>query len=337
MRLDEIVQSRRLRGHGNPRNYVSCWTERELLHHDPIDCLVVVLRTRGCSWARRSGCSMCGYVRESSDLVTPDDIVYQFEKAFENYRGQEMIKIFTSGSFLDDDEVPPEVRDRVYRIAGESFRRVLVESRPEFVTSEKIAKGLASCEEFEIAIGLESANNLILRLSVNKGFTLANFVKAAELIKKSRAFLKTYLLLKPPFLTEEESIKDAVQSAKLVSRLSDTISFNPVNIQKGTLVEYLWKRGEYRPPWLWSLLRVMEMTRDLGIRIMSTPSAGGTARGVHNCGECDSSILQAVNDFSLGLRTDFEEFDCECKREWEDLLETQGYMQTCVDVRKFFK
>src|SRR3972149_6845572 len=60
--------------------------------------------------------------------------------------------------------------------------------------------------------------------------------------------VKTYLLVKPPLLTEREAIEDAVRSGHEADPHSDTISFNPVNVQRDPLVAPMFKRRGYPPP-----------------------------------------------------------------------------------------
>ena len=213
------------------------------------------------------------------------------------------------------------------------FERVLVESRAEFIDNAKLKDAVGIVKHLEVAIGLESSNDAVLKRCVNKGATYQDYIKAAQEAKGAGAGLRTYLLVKPPFLTEKEAIDDAVNSARDASKYSDVISFNPLNVQKGTTVEKMWKRGEYRPPWLWSVVRIMVESRGLGPRIVSQPSGGGTERGAHNCGACDSKILEALDGFSLTGDYDvFGALDCDCRERWRDALELEGFMHTSGDI-----
>ena len=152
--------------------------------------------------------------------------------------------------------------------------------------------------------------------------------------KDNGATVRTYLLIKPPFLTEREAIEDAVSSARIAAQYSDVISFNPLNVQRGTLVERLWNRAEYRAPWLWSVTEVLRRSEGLPSRLVCKPSGGGKARGAHNCGSCDERILEALDEFSVGLRKSFEEIGCPCRESWLDILELEGFMRTSADSQR---
>ncbi len=73
---------------------VSCWSEKDLLNNKIIDAFVIILKTRGCSWAFESGCSMCGYFNDSlwSD-VSDKELLKQFESALKKYKGEKFVKI----------------------------------------------------------------------------------------------------------------------------------------------------------------------------------------------------------------------------------------------------
>jgi len=316
----------------DPRSYVSDWTEKDLLGSEVVDSFVVIFRTGGCYWARSGGCSMCGYANEAAADVTTDDLMHQLEMAKERHGGQPITKVFTSGSFFDENEVPPEFRHAVLREFGGRSRKIIVESLPPFVRKKLVDEGKSACEAFEVAFGLESTTPAVLKHSVNKPFGLEHFVKAAEVVRDSGGTAKAYLLIKPPFLTEKESIEDAVLSAEKAAAHADTISFNPVNVQRGTLVERLWRRAAYRPPWLWSVVEVLERASRLGPRVMSDPTAAGLARGAHNCGRCDSRLATAIKDFSLRLRDGFAGLECECRETWRDRLELEGPLQAAPDM-----
>ena len=116
---------------------------------------MLILRTRGCAWAR---CSMCGYHGEAAP-ATEEDLLHQFESALGRRRGEKIAKLYTSGSFLDENEVPPTLRRRILGSLSGTFERVLVESRPEFVTEGTVKEALEACPGLEVAIGLESASS----------------------------------------------------------------------------------------------------------------------------------------------------------------------------------
>jgi radical SAM enzyme (TIGR01210 family) len=315
----------------------AAWRESEVVEGVPVDAGVVILRTTGCSHFHAGGCSMCGYNVESSGDISPKDIAGQFSKAVDRLGDVKVLKVYTSGSFLDASEVPAEVAASVLDHCHQRQIRLLFESRPEYVSEDAMAAATERHEDLEVAIGLESANDRVLRYSVNKGFTFSDYEKAATNIARAGARVRTYLLLKPPFLTEAEAMEDAIASARKVDHLSDTISINPVNVQKRTLVERLWKQWAYRPPWLWSVLHVLGEISTLDARIVCDPAGGGKERGAHNCGGCDGAALEAVRRFSMSQDpADLDVPPCSCRDLWEKVTSMEGYVTggTC-DLQRF--
>ncbi len=269
---------------------------------------------------------MCGYNLESKGDVTSDDIVRQFEDASRELGEVRMLKVYTSGSFLDECEVPGGPLEHILAHCADRDIRLLFESRPEFVIDSKIRDVLGRHDDIEVALGLESANDLVLTHSINKGFLTKDYDLAAEVLTKNHVPVRTYVLLKPPFLTESEAIADSVRTIDHASKVSETISLNPVNVQKGTLVEKMWRSWSYRPPWLWSVLEVLRAGSAKAKRLVCEPTAGGKERGAHNCGKCDETILSSIKAFSESQdpsRLGWPE--CSCREIWSGAKEIEGY------------
>jgi hypothetical protein len=309
---------------------ISVWTERDVLEGKEVKALVMILDGPGCSWWRKKGCTMCGYCNDiRQGEVTPEDLFDQYRMAMRKWDGHRYIKIFTSGSFLDPKEVPEKVQIEILRSMGSDHdvSRVLVESRPEFVREENLSVLSTHVPSLEIAMGLETSSDPVRRDLIHKGFGWDQYVKAGEIIFDLELELKTYLLMKPPFMGERQSISDMTDSIRDIHNAfpGSRISVNPMNIQSKTSVEGLFKRGHYRPPWLWSLLEVLKKaSRSLNgeTHLMSSPTAGGKKRGAHNCGKCDDIVLSAILEFSLKNDPDRlpEPMSC-CKDEWRAYLD----------------
>ncbi len=326
----------RARRDRNPYEYVSCWTEEEVLDGEACDAMVLILATKGCSWALRSGCSMCGYTNESSSLATDESVWEQYVSGLKNFRQQKVLKIYTSGSFLDNFELSTELRRRILSDASQRFEKIVVETRHEYITQKTLDELSEFGERLMFAVGLESSNDIVVNYSVNKPSCFSHFARAAELARRNRFRIKAYIMLKPPFLSEIDAIRDASQTIRDVKPYADTISVNPTNIQKDTVVELLWKRGAYRPPWLWSVVAVLNSGYGDGVRLMSKPTGAGTVRGAHNCGKCDKRVLSAIADFSVKQdRASLEVLDCRCRETWrnEVSISALGNYTTAADYR----
>ncbi|AKB76594.1 histone acetyltransferase, ELP3 family [Methanosarcina horonobensis HB-1 = JCM 15518] len=311
------------------------WTGTDLVDRVQTKTLTVIFRSAGCRWGKAGGCTMCGYVYDcASEPPTLEDYESQLAKAMRKAEkfSEFMVKIFTSGSFLDEQEVPPEARDAILKTLAEDPRviKVLVETRPNYVTEEnvKACLNILKNKPFELAFGLETSSDKIRKDSINKGFTFQDFVRAAETAKKYGITVKAYLMLKPLFLSEKQAMEDITRSIDDAAPYADTISINLCNVQKGTLVETLWEKGQYRPPWLWSIIEILQRAKAAhpDLPLMSDPVGAGSKRGPHNCKECSSEVADSLRTFSLTQNpADLSTTDCGCKELWKKVLEIEDF------------
>ncbi|MXR52067.1 TIGR01210 family radical SAM protein [Halovenus sp. WSH3] len=321
----------------DPREPTRVWLDEDNTPDGVYDSLTIILNTGGCRWARAGGCTMCGYVAESVDggTVAHEDLMHQIERCLEHERehaddisdGEQagQIKIYTSGSFLDEREVPAQTREAIASEFADRDR-IVVESLPDFVDREKIEDFTDRGIETDIAVGLETATDQIRHDCVNKYFEFSEFERAAVEARAAGAGIKAYLLMKPPFLSESEAIEDMKRSIRRCADVEGchTVSMNPTNVQQYTMVEQLYFDDGYRPPWLWSVAEVLDSTAKEDVIVVSDPVGHGSDRGPHNCGECDDRVQRAIKDFDL--RQDpsvFEQVSCECERTWEEVCERE--------------
>ena len=307
------------------------WKEKDVVNGKLSDAMVAIMRTNGCVWAKNcGGCTMCGYRTASLHDVTEDDLMKQVDQMLSRYKGESFVKLYTSGSFLDENEIPMTVRERIFDEFS-SCDRILFESRPEFIEKDVLSTLPKSTT---IALGLESSDPEVMEVSIRKGFTPNDAKRAGELAKDAGLMVRSYLLLKPLYMQERVAIDSAIDSARFADPFSDEISINPVNVQKGTVVERIWKRGD---PSIWSLIEVFkELSGTINSRLMSSPSGGGSQRGVHNCGECDQRALEAIERFSFTQDVNDLNVTCECRDSWQKYMLSESMLGTAADLDRGF-
>ncbi|WP_049969806.1 archaeosine biosynthesis radical SAM protein RaSEA [Haladaptatus cibarius] len=316
--------------HYDPHEPTRVWLDEDNTPDGVYQSLTIILNTGGCRWARAGGCTMCGYVAESVEggSVAHEALMDQIEVCLDHERENAeetsgLIKIYTSGSFLDEREVGAETR----RAIAETFSdrdRIVVESLPDFVEQEKLEDFTGVGLETDVAIGLETANDRVRKDCVNKYFDFEQFIEASEHAESVGAGIKAYLLMKPPFLSEADAVQDMKESIRKCAEYAHTVSMNPTNVQRYTMVDDLYFRNGYRPPWLWSVCEVLQETADAPAIVISDPVGHGSDRGAHNCGDCDDLAQKAIKDFDL--RQDpsvFDEVTCECEHTWEAVMERE--------------
>jgi radical SAM enzyme (TIGR01210 family) len=312
-----------------PEKPLASWQGQERYGNALLDCLTVIFKSGGCTWSK---CRMCSYRHERYPGNQSPETILQHLRAqlawvTNQYKSEEyqMVKIFTSGSFFDPAEVPPEFLSEV--ASGFRGKLVIAETRPEFVDPDVLSSFIRILDNgtyatpLYCAMGLETSSDTIREKSINKGFSFQEFKRACDTTHDAGAGVKTYLLFKPLFLTEGEAVSDMKRSIRDITACSDMISMNPCTVQRNTELEYYWKRGAYRPPYLWSVLSLLA---DAPVHITCDPLGGGQKRGPHNCGTCDYEIVKGIRDYSLNADRDLVcallETTCDCKQEWEYVL-----------------
>ena len=97
------------------------------------------------------------------------------------------------------------------RVSG--FRTVIVENHPQLCGDDclRFRDLLPADTEFEIAIGLETIHPDVLP-RLNKRMTLDDFTRAADFLRRGGIHVRAFILLRPPFLTEDEGIEWALRS-----------------------------------------------------------------------------------------------------------------------------
>jgi TIGR01210 family protein len=314
----------------SPSDLAVTWSSEDLLYSGKGNAVFIIIPTPGCAHALSGsgGCTMCSYIADSPLAeVSSDESVQIFKNLMERHeiKPKTAVKIFVSGSFLNKDELPKEARNEILKILNkeENVEEVIVESRPEYVTEEVIKECCSFIPDkiFEVSMGLESSSDYIKKYRINKGFLNEDFERATDIIKKMKGSCKVtskaYLFVKPILTSEKEAIEDAVASAAYAEEAGvDRISFCPATIHKGTLMELLWRRGSYQPPWIWSVLEIIKRVRSSSkIPVIMDTSGFGTRRGPFNCKKCNKKFKSLIIESNLNQSVP-EEFECDCKGKW---------------------
>ncbi|MBV1768426.1 MAG: TIGR01210 family radical SAM protein, partial [Methanobacterium sp.] len=217
-------------------------------------------------------------------------------------------------------------RKEILKTLGEieNIVEVVVESRPEYVNRDVIQECCSYIPDkiFEISMGLESSSDHTREFKINKGFSKKDFERAVEIIKDLKVEFKVkskaYILVKPILTSEKQAIQEAIDSAIYAENAGiDRISFCPATIHKGTLIEELWRKGSYQPPWIWSVVKIINQVREeVQVPAIMDTSGFGSRRGPYNCKKCNSKLKQMIIDSNLDQIL-VKELECECKNQWQ--------------------
>lgn len=293
---------------------------------------VLLLPGAGCSWAKKTGgCSMCNFLNATNKVTRGKlfpsyvfTLLYRIGFLLVRHHKPYIVTIYNGGSFLNDQEIPEKAQEKICQLVAQNsfIQKLAIESRPEFVTRSKIRQltSILGNKRLVVGIGLECVTDTIRLHYVNKGFSIEQFEKAVEILKSNNANILTYVLLKPPYLTEQEAIDEAVKSIKYAFAVgSDEVALESAFIVPGTKMEELFQRNAYRPPWLWSILEVVKQTSHLGNLYLGSFEDNPPPIAIpYNCKKCSSLIMDMMKQYNLAPTTQFfSSTDCECKEQWE--------------------
>jgi len=193
-----------------------------------------------CSWGE---CYACGWGRLTGPDPKTNKLKSIIDRKFKGLHKSKRLRIFASGSFFDDKQFPREVRKYIFNKARDhGFKELVVESRPEFITNDR----LNDCKDIQliVAIGLEVADNNILK-KYRKGFTVENYIQAAEVLKICGCKLRTYLMVGMPFIKDHK--KSLKKSVSLVKKYSDEIVLINTFPHREAPIFDAWIAGKWKP------------------------------------------------------------------------------------------
>lgn len=292
----------------------------------------IILTAPGCTVAT---CTMCPIPNEAfygeKRIFTPEDFVAQFHASFTNspIDGYQLISVYNSGNWFANREIPPEARIEIYKeIAQSQCEGLMVESLPQFVTHETIkeAKSHLGNKRLIVGIGLQSADDTVRSLCINTTCTKAQFERASKLLRGNDYTPKTYLMIKPPFLTEREAVEETINSIRYVSEVGyEDVSICPTRIAPHTVVAELAKRGMFEPPSLWTIIEILKRVESIShVRVACLDIDGKDADTIYprNCESCTPIVLEAIKNYNAKRDLSIlEEPDCGCKKGHQKALQ----------------
>ncbi|MCK4257938.1 MAG: archaeosine biosynthesis radical SAM protein RaSEA [Halanaerobiales bacterium] len=322
-------------------------------NNEYVDRLVLFLRGTGCSLAKETGgCTFCGFYNATNfgEKVPDEDYFAQINDVLNdeniNFSQYPIICLYNDGSMLREEEISFNTFIKIMEILSEksNVKKIVIESRVEDITEEKIAKMRAVTDkEIEIAVGYESANPLVRDLCINKGFENSIFEKNCKIAKNYGISIVPLVFLKPPFLTEQEAIDDYLNSLQYLEQFNlKRVDMELPTIENHTLVHELWKNNLYRPAYLWSVIKILQTRDMLGLKtpIYISPMVYSVSAEVKasNCLTCDNLIYKAFETYNqFGDVSIFDSIECSCKDEWASLLDEKNDEELPKRVRNILK
>lgn len=259
----------------------------------------VFLTNRECPFR----CLMCDLWKNTTvDSVPVGAIPHQMDYALEHLPNAQHIKLYNSGNFFDSKAIPlqdwPAIVDRV-----RNFKSMIVENHPRLCGEDCLVFRdlLAAYDvELEIALGLETVHPDVLP-RLNKQMTLDDFSRAAGFLRSEGIRLRTFILLRPPFLSEEEGVDWAMRSIDFAFDAGvSCCSVVPTRAGNGILDD-LAVNGLFASPQLESMETVQEqgIQRKAGRVFVDTWDAQQFA----SCSECAEPRIQRIAEMNLSQQS----------------------------------
>lgn len=252
---------------------------------------LIAFLTSGCMVEKKDGgCVYCAfpigdtkigheYLRPQIDWAFAVADYYNTHDGAGNKKEYDVLKynINAAGSMFDPAEVPNESFEYILACLHERQQlnpdkkmKFICESLPRFMDNgrmHRIREVLGNEVEVEVGYGFESGNDWIRKAIINKPIPL-DMEDRIDSLKEQGARISGHVMMGLPFLSEEESIEDAVSSIKEITRpreghhpLCDHALLLITNVKPATTVGVLHEKGAYTTPSLWS---VAEVIRRLG-------------------------------------------------------------------------
>lgn len=203
----------------------------------------VLLTNRECPWR----CLMCDLWKNTlEESVPPGAIPAQIEYALDRLPPAREIKLYNSGSFFDPRAIPVSDYSKILDQVA-TFDRVIIESHPSLIGDNCFRFSQQLTGKLEVAMGLETVHPQILE-RLNKSMTTEQFAIAAEKLRKCGIDLRVFILVKPPFMREEEAVEWSARSLDFAFDCGATAAtLIPTRAGNGAL-DHLVRTGDFSPP-----------------------------------------------------------------------------------------
>lgn len=246
--------------------------ENELSAEGKIDDVATLFLTnRECPFR----CLMCDLWKNTLDeTISAEDLLKQIRFGLDNLKSDQtgelrfhQWKLYNSGNFFDRKAIPADTLPRIAELANRNSKngvlsRIVVESHPRLIDDSCLTFAKSLDCRLEVAMGLETVHPEVLP-RLNKNMALDDFQRATEFMRSNDIDVRAFILLRPPFLDEEEGVEWAIRSCEWAfDQGVQCCVVIPVRAGNGA-IERLQQKGLFSPPKLESL----ELTQKTALKL----------------------------------------------------------------------
>jgi len=192
--------------------------------------------------------------------------------------------------------------------------------------------------KLSIGVGLESSNDLIRELCVNKCMSTQLFTYAIKLLKKYNISPTVYVTIGKPFINDWTNIIDAIESIKFAFREgADRVVLLRLGIQPNSLIEWLYRHNLYKPIEIWSVIEVLKKLPDKFRKdvLIANPRLPKHLE-IEEC-QCTQTATELLNEYKGTLDIEYIEaatmISCPHKEEWYRKLEKEADINRSVETQ----
>lgn len=254
-------------------------------------------------------CLMCDLWKNTTDEPVPAGAIpEQIHYALSRLPLTKHLKLYNSGSFFDNRAIPADDYRIIARLV-ENFDTVTVESHPVFIGNHTLRFRDLIKPSLQVAMGLETVHPDILP-KLNKKMDLADFGKSVTFLSAHGITSRAFILLRPPFLSEEEGILWAKRSIEHAFSLGVAICIViPVRSGNGAL-DILTGGRHFEEPEIKSLESVIEY--GIGLESGLVFADLWDIERFSSCDKCLEMRRKRLKQMNLNQRY-YPPVDCACQ------------------------
>lgn len=310
------------------------WDHFEYAMHD-CRCMdekwgFIWFRTSGCINERQGSCMYCKY--GTGHYFKDEEIMESIDNGLRCITDTyDFMFASSSGSILDEREVSEKVFNHYLdELSITEHKSFGFETRCETISSEvikKTQKKLNGRLRF-VYMGLEVANESILKYCLNKQQKLKDYKNAITILSNENIGVCTNILVGIPFYSIDERIKLAIKSIKWsFSNGTSKVFLFPINVKDNTPLAVLFKANLYSPPSLWELIEIIKSFPDeienkkIGISwYKPQKGANGIIHSPGTCEKCNKDVLSILEEYDQNPKfftvQRLLDINCSCKQTW---------------------
>jgi radical SAM enzyme (TIGR01210 family) len=300
-----IVSKRGKKNLVDPQKPYAWFIEKERTSSGNIEDIgIIFLTNKECPFH----CLMCDLWKNTTDKSVPiGAILNQIKWALSKMPKVKHLKLYNSGSFFDKKAIPEEDYEKIASLLS-YFETIIVESHPKFINKRCLHFNNLLKAKLEVAIGLETVHPEVIK-KLNKQMTLDDFKNSVAFLSKNNIKSRAFILLRPPFLSENEGVYWAKKSIDFAFETGiESCTIIPVRAGNGAM-DFLQEKGDFSVPTIQSLENVLEY----GVN----QNKGNIFADVwdlqlfSNCDTCLNERIERITNININQRV-IEKVICSC-------------------------